>query len=116
MDLIWMKCVGDVWCKLRAVNLDHPHFDGMEGVYLIWHGGNVPSVVYVGQGTIRDRLRKHRSDERIQKFSELDLYVTWAPVDQLKRDGVERHLAERWRPKVEERRPTAEPIAVSSPW
>ena len=71
MHLSWMKCVGDVWCNLNAVNLDHDHFDEMDGVYIIWHGGNDPRVVYVGRGSIRDRLRKHRLDERIQAFVDL---------------------------------------------
>lgn len=116
MELNWMKCVGDVWCKLNAVNLDHSHFDGLKGVYVIWHGGTTASVVYVGQGTIRDRLREHRIDGRIQEFKEFDLYVTWAPVDQTKRDGVERYLAEFWQPLVANRHPEAEALAVNSPW
>ena len=111
-----MKCVGDVWCKLNAVNLDHRHFDGMEGVYLIWHGGSRASVVYVGQGVIRERLRAHKSDERIQAYSEWDLYVTWAKVDKAQWDGIENYLADLWRPKVADRHPVATPIEVSSPW
>ena len=116
MELNWMKCVGDVWCKLNAVNLDHRHFDGLEGVYVIWHGGTAASVVYVGQGMIRDRLREHRRDESIQEFKEFDLYVTWARVDQTKRDGVERYLADFWKPLVGDRHPDAKPLAVNSPW
>ena len=116
MNLHWMKCVGDVWCKLNAVNLDHQHFDGVEGVYVIWHGGDQASVVYVGQGVIRDRLREHRSDARIQQFADLDLYVTWSNVESAQRDGVEAYLAQHWNPKVGERHPPTSPITVNSPW
>ena len=77
MFLNWMKCQVDVWCKLNHVNLDHEHFNGKNGVYIIWHGGTDPKVVYVGQGNIRDRLKNHRSDRRIQQYKDLDLYVTW---------------------------------------
>ena len=115
MNLYWMKCVGDVWCKLNAVNLNHHHFDAMEGVYIIWHGGGQPSVVYVGQGDIRDRLGMHRTDPRIQKFASLDLYVTWSRVEPSKHDGVERYLADYWNPKVGEH-PKVIPIEVNSPW
>lgn len=116
MVLSWVKCVGSVWCKLSAVNLDHEHFDDMVGVYVIWHGGDNPSVVYVGQGMIKDRLRSHRTDERIQEYANLDLYVTWAKVEPAKRDGVERHLQDRWSPIVGDRYPDVDPIEVNSPW
>ena len=115
MVLNWMKCVGDVWCKLNAVNIGHRHFDEMEGVYMIWHGGDSPHVVYVGQGMIRDRIKSHRGDQRIQRYADLDLYVTWARVDPGKRDGVEVYLARRWKPKVGEH-PNARPIEANSPW
>lgn len=116
MVLRWMKCVGNVWCKLNAVNLDHRHFDGMEGVYVIWHGGSESSVVYVGQGVIRDRIREHRSDERIQQYADLDLYVTWARVEPAERSGVEAYLAGQWKPKVGAAHPSAPPIEANSPW
>lgn len=112
----WVKCVGDVWCKLSAVNLDHAHFDGMEGVYVIWHGGQQPRVVYIGQGVIRDRLQSHRTDPRIQHYADLDLYVTWAQVGVSERDGMEAYLADHWRPKVGDAHPDARPIETNSPW
>lgn len=116
MVLSWVKCVGDVWCKLDAVNLDHEHFDGMQGVYVIWHGGREPRVVYVGQGEIRERLMSHRTDSRIQQYANLDLYVTWARVQPTQRDGVEVYLARHWAPRVGERHPDARPIEANSPW
>ena len=67
--LNWSKCQGEIWCKLNFVNLDHQHFNGVEGVYIIWHGGKNPHVVYVGQGKIRDRLRAHRNDAEIQSYA-----------------------------------------------
>ena len=116
MTLDWIKCVGSVWCKLNAVNLDHAHFDSLEGVYMIWHGGHNPHVVYVGQGVVRDRLRVHRSDQRIQRYIDLDLFVTWASVQKGHRDGIEVYLADVWKPKVGDLYPVARPIAVNPPW
>lgn len=116
MQLEWMQCVGDVWCKLNAVNLDHAHFDGMEGVYIIWHGGTEPWAVYVGQGVIRDRIRQHRNDPRIQAYAAQDLYVTWSNLQPNMRDSVEAYLAERWRPKVGDHHPNVAPHEVNSPW
>ena len=117
MNIHWMRCQGDVWCKLETVNLSHHHFDTMVGVYIIWHGGPQPHVVYVGQGQIRERLSDHRNDKRIQQYRHLDLFVTWARVpEQSNRDGVEAYLINVWRPKVNERGPRAAPLIVNPPW
>lgn len=116
MRLNWMKCQGNVWCKLNFVNLDHSHFDNKSGIYIIWHGGKGAAVVYVGHGNIRDRLSEHRKDPEIQQYDALELYVTWAAVPSDERDGVEAYLADAWSPKVGARHPEAIPIEVNSPW
>ncbi len=116
MTLSWIKCTGNKWCPLDTVDLDHPHFEGLEGVYIIWHGGPKAATVRVGQGVIRDRLRAHRSDTAIQAFSEQGLYVTWAAVGAGDRDGVETYLASRLNPLVGDRFPLRIPIEVNLPW
>jgi hypothetical protein len=88
----------------------------MYGVYIIWHGGSNPAVVYVGKGYIKERLAEHRNNPPIQKYEHLGLYVTWAAVAAADRDGVEAYLANNWRPKVGESHPTAVPVEVNSPW
>jgi hypothetical protein len=105
-----------VWCKLNSVNLPHAHFDNMDGVYIIWHGGPKPATVRIGQGTIRARLAEHRGDPAIQKFTDLGLFVTWATVPSESRAGVENFLADRLKPIVGERFPDVVPIAVNLPW
>ena len=114
--LFWNKCKGEVWCPLNTVNLPHPHFDNMFGVYIIWHGGSTPKTVYVGQGEIRDRLTAHRSNTEIQKFASIGLYVTWARLNPDQCDGVERYLSDRLKPIIGDRHPEAEPIEVTLPW
>ena len=116
MALRWTRCQGDVWCKLNAVNLQHEHFDHADGVYMIWHGGKTPRVVYVGQGNIRKRLQFHRNNTKIQQYANLDLFVTWAVVPQERRNGVEVYLATHWRPLIGENHSDAAPIAVNFPW
>lgn len=116
MRLNWEKCQRDIWCKLNSVNLGHEHFNNMNGVYIIWHEGPNPTVVYVGQGNIKDRLASHRSNRAIQKYASLGLYVTWATVRAQDRDGVEGYLADIYRPIVGVDHPTAERIVVNSPW
>ncbi len=116
MTLTWGKCSGNTWCNFLTLKLDHPLFSGLEGVYVIWHGGPSPATVYVGQGIIAERLRAHRTDSRILKHAVNGLFVTWAPVDALSRDGVERFLAEKLVPKEVSRTPEASPINVNIPW
>ncbi len=116
-ELEWMRCWGDVWCKLNFVNLNHEYFDkDVSGVYIIWHGGPNPAVVYVGQGNIKERIDVHRKDPEIQEFEYLDLYVTWATVPEEYRNGVEAYLAYKWKPRVGTNHPQAPFIEVNSPW
>ncbi len=116
MELQWNKCQGDVWCNLNSVNLGHPHFNSMSGVYIIWHGGSPAATVRVGQGNIRERLATHRTDPAIQKYKHLDLYVTWASVPKASQDGVETYLAQKLSPIVGELFPKAAPISINLPW
>ena len=66
LHLNWTKCQEDVWCKLSSVNLNHSHFNHLEGIYIIWHGGQYPAVVYIGQGNIKDRIS--HTQEMTRKF------------------------------------------------
>ena len=115
MVLHWNKCDGNVWCDFFNVNLAHNHFDGMEGIYVIWHGGAPPNVVRIGQGVIRDRIAQHRQDPQILTFRSYGLFVTWASVLASQRDGVERFLGDQLAPRVGSRLPDAQPIAVNLP-
>jgi hypothetical protein len=115
MQVEWIKCQNNDWCKLSTVNLAHEHFNDMEGVYIIWHGGSGPNVVRLGQGVIKDRLQAHRNDEDVQAYSHLGLNVTWASVAKRSRDGVEAYLDKELKPKVGERAPNVTPIPVNLP-
>ena len=43
--------------QLFGVDLSHPHFHDLEGVYIIWRAyGIIPQAVYVGQGVVKNRL------------------------------------------------------------
>lgn len=120
MQLNWVKCQDDAWCKFNAVDLAHEPFNKMYGVYIIWVGGEEPQVVvYVGQGNIKERLAEHRTNPGIFLYEDIldtDLYVTWAAVSQPDCDAVEAYLADKWDPKVGERYPQAPHIEVNSPW
>ena len=112
----WTHCEGG-HCTLTALNLDHPHFTGREGVYVIWRGGTNPAVVRLGQGNIKDRIGKHRLDREILKHGATGtLHVTWADVPTSLRNGIERFLANTLRPLVGDAFPLAQPVPVNLPW
>jgi len=113
MTVTWIKCNGDIWCPFETVNLASVN---AFGVYIIWHGGPNPWTVRVGQGDIAARIIAHRSDSEVLVHKGLGLWVTWASVPAVQMHGVENYLADRLSPKVGERWPDAEPIAVNLPW
>jgi hypothetical protein len=115
-NLVWNRCEGNLWCPLLTVNLQHPHFQNLGGVYIIWHSGPTPWTVYVGQGNIADRLAHHRSDQQILKYSAWGLFVTWASVPLPSRNGIERYLADQLQPREGVAHPDATPIVVNLPW
>ena len=113
LNLSWATCQGNVWCSLERVDLSTVR---ARGVYLIWHAGNPPRAIYVGQGDIAERLNSHRNDKTILNYSVYgEIYVTWAEVPDIYRDGVERFLAEAYTPLVGQYFPNVHPIPVTLP-
>lgn len=114
LQLNWIKSTQGNWLPLERVNLSNVT---TSGVYIIWHGGQKPRVVRVGQGDIADRLTAHREDNAILAYREHgELFVTWAAVSARLVDGVERYLANSWSPLVGDRFPYAAPVPVNSPF
>jgi hypothetical protein len=114
-QVTWGKCSNNQWCNLNTVDLAHGAFDG-DGCYVIWHGGDTPRTVYVGQGNFRQRFSAHRINQLIQAYAKFRLYVTWSTINKPARDGVEVYLALELKPLVGERHPDVPPLAVNGPW
>lgn len=84
------------------------------GVYLIWHSGVDPHVVYVGQGDISKRISLHQNDSKILDYeSEGTLYATWAYVEDPFKKGVERFLVDTYKPLVNVKTSDVRPISVN---
>lgn len=114
IQLQWIKSQAGTWLEFQTFNLATAAADG---VYIIWHGGNPSKVVYVGQGDVPARLQTHRNRADIAKYANAGmLYVTWATVSAHLKDGVERFLADKWKPLIGDAHPDVVPIAVNSPW
>lgn len=86
------------------------------GVYVIWYASpsGVNKVIRVGQGDIASRLREHRSNPEILRYSSYgQLKVTWTLLNsQEDRNGVEAYLYDSYSPLIGERSPAAQPISV----
>lgn len=114
--LEWFKCFGDRWCNLFEINLDHNHFDGLTGVYIIWYGEKKRTILKVGQGVIRERLSENRQDYVISAYTQYGLHVTWARVAEDECDGAERYIGETLKPVVGSRLAESRSIMVNLPW
>jgi hypothetical protein len=118
LRLIWGKCRTDALCELNNVDLSNSAFS-QAGVYVIWYiskKGNI-KIVRVGQAEVlRERLADHQDNDEIQDCAKGDtVHVTWAQVGAGQRDGVEVYPGRELKPKLGERFPDAEPIAVNLP-
>ncbi len=109
----WIKSDANTWLDFRTFNLLSAHGNG---VYIIWYYGNPTRVVYVGQGDIVDRLQSHRINSKIIEYAKQGiLKVTWAELHETRRSGVERYLADMWKPLVGDTYPDVLPIPVNLP-
>ena len=115
LPIYWNRCAGEVWGELYAVNLNDRHFDDLEGVYMVWLGGDKPAAICVGSGLIREQLSARRSSPELLALREQSLLVTWAKVDAVASKGIERWLLETLRPKVPNRIPDFLPVVVNLP-
>ena len=113
----WKKCKRGAWCILSELDLDHEHFNDMEGVYVIWQGEENPVALRAGQGLIKECLARERDDKDLLAYGEKHkLYVTWAEVNPRFRDGVFRYISEALKPEIENSYPDVSPIGVNLPW
>ncbi len=112
----WCQGQGGAWCTLSEVELAHASFDGVDGVYIIWHCDQQSMTLRVGQGPIRERLAEERKSRRLLAYGLDRLAVTWAPVNLLHREAVASYLSTTLKPKFGESYPGKEQIQVNLPW
>ena len=116
LQVFWAQCTSRrrrVWCLLKEVDTENIN---TSGVYLIWHGGHVPRVIYIGHGDIASRINHHRSSTRILQYASKGLLmVTWANVPESERRGAAKFLANALEPLRGEP-DEIQPTPVNLPW
>ena len=72
----------------------------------------------LAKAILKNVCQEHRRDPDITKYDNQHgrLLVSWASVVEDDRDGIERHLADTFPPKVGKIHPNAEHILVNAPW
>jgi hypothetical protein len=94
------------------------------GVYVIWraiglafYGTDVgDQAIYVGQGDTPMRLAAHRNDPKIlQHKGTGTILAAWAEVRETDADGIERYMADQWKPIEGSRHPDVTPTPVNAP-
>lgn len=115
-NLAWRKCPQNTWHSLLELSFGADSWAGLQGIYMIWHGGEKPAVVYVGQGNIKDELAKHQEDLEILRFREKGLFVSWAEVGPAYRQGAQKYLINLWQPKLNNIFLNFIPVKVNAPW
>lgn len=117
MQVNWIKnSQNNDWFDFLRLNLDAPYFSNKRGVYVIWYASpSTARVVRVGSGNIGERLRDHRSNVEITKYSAHgQLKVSWIVVDNENEiQGIEVFLADFYSPLVGENFPRVPSIRVN---
>ena len=115
IELQWIKSIDYKW--LDFMRLDLNQVQG-SGVYVIWHGGENPRVIRVGQGNFATKFTLHRESPRLMWYaSQGKLFVTWAAISsQAHCDGIENYLTQLFSPLLADRVASVPPLPVRSPF
>jgi hypothetical protein len=88
---------------------------GLRGVYCVIQRLPVGyRTIWVGQGSIGDRLADHMRQPSIS--ARPYLLVTWAETDPAQTDGIQKYLIDALHPVEGETIPVVEPIEVNLPY
>ena len=90
-----------------SFNVMSSYFLNKRGVYVIWYTSpGTAKVIKLGSGNIAERLKDHRQNQDITKYSSYgQLKVSWIILDESELLGVEKYLSRAYSPIVGDRYP-----------
>ncbi len=100
LEVKWERTDQCYWHELMKIDFSDSLYNRLHGVFIIWHGGSNPRVLYIGQGHIAKELEKLKSKREIKKFELLGLFVTWAKFKPEHMNGIHRFLNDKLRPTL----------------
>jgi hypothetical protein len=115
LEVKWVKNnQNNEWFDLLKLNLESKYFIDKKGVYVIWYVSSPSKAVRVGSGNIAERLKEHRANAEITKYSSFGpLKVTWAIVGEESIKGVETYLGRKYSPIIGGTFPSTTEISVN---
>jgi type II secretory ATPase GspE/PulE/Tfp pilus assembly ATPase PilB-like protein len=116
LRVYWNRAAEGGWAEFFALDLDDPHFNGVEGVFVIWQGGSAPVAIATGFGNIRDLLKARRADPAVATYKGKHVFVSWAKVETASMPGVARFLIETLKPAISAAVPTVPAIDINLLW
>ena len=100
LEVKWERTDQCYWHELMKINFSNPLYKRLHGVFIVWHGGSNPRVLFIGHGKIAKELEKVSFKREIKEFVQLGLYVTWAQFKPEHMKGVHRFLNDKLRPML----------------
>ena len=56
VEVKWERTDQCYWHELMKLDFSYPEFKRLHGIFIIWHGGPNPKVLFIGQGDIPTKL------------------------------------------------------------
>ena len=98
LEVNWERTDQCYWHEIMKLDFSESCFQRLSGIFIIWHGGPNPKVLFIGQGDIPTQLDMLRHKMEYKKFIPIGLFVTWAKFNKEQWNGVHRFLNEKLRP------------------
>ena len=102
-DPQWVRSPKGGFYQLLRMDPDELKLWEVGGVYVIWHGGNKPEWVYIGESPSIGRALDQAIDmDEITQYDSMGrLFVTWSPIVLDLRRGALLYLAQTMNPLIE---------------
>ena len=110
LTIPWSKNNAGKFRRLPFLDVKQENLAGIDGVYIVWHGGTKPGWVYVGMtDDLETDLRDIKQNKNIMAFDARGgLFVTWQTFAPQQMNGIFAFLHSVLQPEI--RNPDAETI------
>ncbi|MBI4726356.1 hypothetical protein HY768_03885 [candidate division TA06 bacterium] len=119
----WARCNNGEWPRLYSVELEWDCYAGLEAVYIVFYQRETLllktaryQAIMVGQGPIKQTILELRQDMAMSKYKERNPFITWAELNLLLRDGVQKYLFGILKPELGPNPPSARAVVFYPPF
>lgn len=119
----WVKYANGGWPSLLRLNLKYGPDPDIRGLYVVFYAqqndadkGTQYKTIKLGWGYLRDAIQELRKSRQLAEYTEYDLLITWAEINETWSDGALVYLSRLLDPLIKEDLPQAQPIVIHSPF